>query len=112
MNRVVILFGAAVVAATCTAGGAEHPSTNHTRVTEKAAKEMARQAKSPEEYLATAEYYRRLHDDYEGKATAEKAEWILRAQHPWLKNPSSDSARGLYEYYSDKAAKMTELSSK
>lgn len=41
MNRVVILFGAAVVAATRTAGVAEHPSTNHTRVTEKAAKEMA-----------------------------------------------------------------------
>lgn len=112
MKRIVILFVAVAFVALCMFSTAQQPRLSHIRLNERAAKKMAREAKSPEEYRAAAEYYRELHDDYDNKAKAEKAEWIRRSEQPWLKNPSPESARGLYEYYHDKAAKFSELSSK
>lgn len=113
MKSVMSLFVATAFVMTCAAGIAQQPPASHIRVTEKTAKKMAQTAKTPEQYRATAECYRELHDDYENKANIEKSQWILESQrYPWLKNPSPESARGLYEYYNSKTVKMSALSSK
>lgn len=113
MNRVtIVLFAIAVFVSTCAAGIAQPSQPHQVRVTEKSTKKLALQANNPSAYRTVAECYRKLHDDYQAKATAEMGEWTRRAEHPWMKNPSADSAHGLYEYYRDKAAKMSELSSK
>jgi hypothetical protein len=65
-------------------------------------KQMARLARTPEQYNALAGCYRELHEKYLQLAAEEKLEWQRRSQNGMstaAKYPRpADSARSLYEY--------------
>jgi hypothetical protein len=87
-----------------------------TQYTQAQAKQMAREAHTPEQYGALAGYYASRQRSYELKAADEKQEWARRSQNIMLtaaKYPRPvDSARNLYEYYSYEAAESGKLAAK
>jgi hypothetical protein len=79
-------------------------------------KQMAREAHSPEQYEALANYYDIQQKDYLKQARDARHEWISRIQFTtslYAKYPRpADSARNLYESYVEKASKAGALSAK
>jgi hypothetical protein len=79
-------------------------------------KQMANDAKTPEQYTAVAQSYSQLQKSYLAKAAEEKQEWDRRSQNIVsiaAKYPRPvDSARNLYEYYSYKASESAALAAK
>lgn len=75
-------------------------------------KQLIRDAHTPEEYRAIASYYRSKEVTFRNKAAAAQAEWDRRqavGAGAGRKFPASaDSARSLYEYYTDEANEMAE----
>jgi len=80
------------------------------------AKQMAREARAPEQYKMLASYYAKRQKDYLQKAAEEKAEWERRSQNIagiQAKYPRpADSARNLYQYYMAMAADAEKLEAK
>jgi hypothetical protein len=70
---------------------------------------MAREAQTPQQYAALADYYQARRRMYVRMASAEMAEWSRRSamttplSEKWPR--PADSARNLYEYYLHQAAK-------
>jgi cell shape-determining protein MreC len=66
-------------------------------------KELARNARDPEQFKALARYYAERQLSYTRKAREEKKEWMRRSQNvvgSSAKYPTpAESARNLYEYY-------------
>lgn len=79
-------------------------------------KQMASEARTPEQYKTLAHYYEGQQRDYLKQAADEKQEWIRRSQITtslYAKYPKpADSARNLYEYYVEKASEAGALSAK
>jgi hypothetical protein len=79
-------------------------------------KQMVRDAHTPEQYTALAQSYGQLQKSYLDKAAEEKQEWDRRSQNIVsiaAKYPRPvDSARNLYEYYSNKASEAGALAAK
>jgi hypothetical protein len=77
------------------------------------AKTLAKQAHTPEQFIALAGYYNQMESKYLQKAADEKREWERRAQSTAAlsqKYPRPvDSARNLYEYFMTKASEMESL---
>jgi hypothetical protein len=72
--------------------------------------QLIRDAHTPSQYQALADYFRSQETMFRNKAAAEKVEWERRqavASESQLKFPApADSSRSLYEYYTYKADKM------
>ena len=70
-------------------------------------KQLAREARTREQYNALASCYEKIRKDYLKQATNEEQEWARRSQNTMAtaaKYPRPvDSARNLYEYYLSKA---------
>jgi hypothetical protein len=79
-------------------------------------KQLAREERSQEQYMAFADCYKQLQKNYLQQAAEEKQEWTRRSQNVMAlaaKYPRPvDSARNLYEYYLSKASEAGELSAK
>jgi len=79
-------------------------------------KQMAREARTPDQYKVLASYYGNRQKAYLKQAAEEKQEWVRRSQITvslYAKYPRpADSARNLYEYYVAKATEAGELSAK
>jgi hypothetical protein len=79
-------------------------------------KQMAREARSQEQYAAFADCLKQLQNNYLQQAAEEKKEWARRSQNVMAsaaKYPRPvDSARNLYEYYMSKASEAGGLSAK
>ena len=93
------------------------PSSNpKTHYSKAQAKQLMREAHSPNEYRALAGYYGEQQTSYLKQAAEEKQEWVRRSQNivgVAAKYPRPvDSARNLYEYYMYKASEMGALSLK
>ncbi|MGB9408818.1 MAG: hypothetical protein WCA89_14875 [Terracidiphilus sp.] len=77
-------------------------------------KQLAREARTPEQYDILADCYKKLQKDYLEHAAVEKQEWVRRSQNTMAtaaKYPRPvDSARNLYEYYLSMASKAEKLS--
>jgi len=71
---------------------------------------LVRNAHTPAQYQVLAVYFRSQERIFRSRAAAEKVEWERRqavVTGPQFKFPTpADSARNLYEYYTDKADEM------
>jgi hypothetical protein len=79
-------------------------------------KQLAHEARTQEQYMAFADCYEKLQNNYLQQAAEEKQEWARRSQNIMAlaaKYPRPvDSARNLYEYYLSKASEAGKLSVK
>ena len=97
--------------------GAAHaasiPAIDQAQLTGKQAKEMAKDAKTPSQFGALAEFYGKQQSSYLAKAADARQEWVRRSANvmgPAAKYPRpADSAHALYDYYSYKAKLAGEL---
>ena len=109
-----ILTLALVAAAAATAYGL--PADKTPQPSPAQVKQMAKDARTPEQYAALAQSYGELQKSYLAKAAEEKQEWDRRGQNIVsiaAKYPRPvDSARNLYKYYSYKATEAGVLAAK
>ncbi|MGO9338136.1 MAG: hypothetical protein ACLPY1_11575 [Terracidiphilus sp.] len=79
-------------------------------------RQLAREAHTPEQYMALAHYYDDQQKNYLKQAAVEKKEWVRRSPITaslYAKYPRpADSSRNLYEYYVEKASEAGALSAK
>jgi len=106
----LVLIGAgSAQRAVASAGGGDHVSCAQL-------KQMAREARTPDQYQALANSYGSLQSYYLRQAADEERVWSrLRPITPtmYAKYPRpADSARNLYEYYVEKASKAGAMSTK
>jgi len=98
------------------AQGTASPAGNGAHYTKAQLKQMAQDAHTPEQYNALAAYYGEQHQHYLQEAADEKQEWARRSQNVMAvaaKYPRPvDSARNLYEYYTEMANETGELTTK
>jgi len=98
------------------AQGAASSAETGDHSTEAQMKQMARNARSPEQYRSLAGYYGERQRSFLDKAAAEKAEWERRSENVsgiLAKYPRPvDSARNLYEYYMAEANEAEKLEAK
>lgn len=109
-----VLTLASVIAGSAVASAA--PADNTSQPTTAQLKQMAKDAKTPEQYTALAQSYGQVQKSYLAKAAEEKQEWDRRSQNIVsiaAKYPRPvDSARNLYEYYAYKASEAGALATK
>jgi hypothetical protein len=98
------------------AQGAISSAENGDHYTKSQLKQLERDAHTPGQYTALAQYYGKQQKDYAQQAAEEKQEWARRSQITtslYAKYPKpADSARNLYEYYAVKASEAAALSAK
>ena len=98
------------------AQGAVSSAENGDHYTKSQLKQLERDARTPGQYTALAQYYGKQQKDYAQQAAEEKQEWVRRSQITtslYAKYPKpADSARNLYEYYALKASEAGALSAK
>jgi hypothetical protein len=98
------------------AQGAVPPAGDGDHYTQSQLKQMARDARTQEQYTALANSYDKQQRDYLQQAAEEKVEWERRSQNIVSINAKYprpvDSARYLYEYYVYKASEAGALSAK
>jgi len=91
-------------------------AANSSQVTPAQVKALAKQANTPDQYRALANYYESRQKAYMAKAAEEKQEWARRSTNIMLtaaKYPRPvDSAHYLYDYYTFKAAEASEFSAR
>jgi uncharacterized membrane protein YccC len=80
-------------------------------------KQMERDARTPEQNKALADYYGKKQKDYAQLAADAKQDWLQKSQNApavaAAKYPRPvDSARNLFEYYTQKASDAATLSAK
>jgi hypothetical protein len=86
------------------------PATAESQPTPAQVKQMAREAQTPQQFAALADYYQAQSRTYSRMASAEMTEWSRRAEmvtplsEKWPR--PADSARNLSEYYRYKAEKL------
>jgi hypothetical protein len=101
------LFAAAFLTILSTASLAQNAVNTETTITSAQAKALARNAKTPAEYLMLRNYYAHVAQVESQKAAEEKQEWDRRAANPAVyarKYPNPvDSAHYLYDSYSENA---------
>ena len=102
------LFAAAFLTILSTASLAQNAAnTQPAHVTRAQARTLARNAKTPAEYLTLRDYYAHVAQTESLKAAEEKQEWDRRAANPTVyarKYPSPvDSAHYLYDSYTESA---------
>lgn len=92
------------------------PANTGTHYSHSQLRQMIRDARTPEQYSALADYYAAQQTEYAQQAAEAKQEWIRRSQNVMVvaaKYPRpADSERYLYEYYMHKAAESGELTAK
>jgi Zn-dependent oligopeptidase len=98
------------------AQGAAVPSDKASLCPHSHLKQMAREARTQEQYTALADCYKQIQKNYLQRATEEKQEWERISQNitaSSAKYPRPvDSARNRYEYYLSKASEAGELSAR
>lgn len=98
------------------AQGAVSSAEDGDHYTQSQLKQLAREAHTPDQYKALATYYEKRQKNYLQQAADEKQEWVRRSQITtslYAKYPKPvDSARYLYEYYSEEASEAGALSAK
>jgi hypothetical protein len=111
------LFAASIVSfALAAAVNAQGITSSAENGTQSQMKQLAREAHTPEQYGALADYYGQRQKYYLQQATEEKQEWARRSQNIVsiaAKYPRPvDSARYLYEYYAYMASETGALAAK
>ena len=114
------LFAFSVVSiALATAASAQEAvslSGSHSRYTHSQLKQMTREAHTPEQYSALADYYTGLQREYLRKAEEERQEWLRRSQGvTWMgaKAPRPmDFSREAYQYDMSRAGKAEAAAAK
>ena len=114
------LFALSVISiALTTAASAQEavsPAGSHSRYTHRQLKQMIRDAHTPEQYSAIANYYAGLQREYLRKAEEERQEWIRRSKDViWTgaKTPRPmDSSRYAYQCYMSEATKAESAAAK
>jgi hypothetical protein len=98
------------------AQGAISSAENGDHYTKSQLKQLERDAHTPGQYAALAQYYGEQQKNYAQQAAEEKQEWARRSQITaslYAKYPKpADSARNLYEYYALKASEAAALSAR
>ncbi len=98
------------------AQGAATSPENGAHVTKAQLKQMTREAHTPDQYAALANYYGEQQKSYMQQADKEKREWDrwgVNVEGAFAKYPRPvDSARNLYEYYMYKATESATLQTK
>lgn len=88
------------------------PTTKSSSLSHAELTKMVREAHTPQQYKALADYYRSRETAYEQQAQSEKAEWERRSQNitgPTAKYPRPvDSSRNRYEYFAYEAQQMSQ----
>jgi hypothetical protein len=109
----IVLVGCACIGSAQTASSS---SGNNPHYTREQLKQLIREAHTPSQYAALAAYYDGQRQDFQQKAAEEKVEWERRSQNivsVAAKYPRPvDSARYLYEYYTQEASEAGSLSAK
>lgn len=115
-NRFTTWILSVVFAGVGSAQGAAASAETGDHYTEAQAKQLARDARAPEQYKILASYYGERQKIFLQKAADEKVEWERRSQNVTgvlAKYPRPvDSARNLYEYYMAEAADAGKLEAK
>lgn len=114
------LFALSVVSIVLATGASAQetvsPSESHPRYTHGQMKQLLREAHTPEQYGALADYYTGLQREYLLKAEEERQEWVRRSQNViWTgaKTPRPmDSSRYAYQSYMSKATKAESSAAK
>lgn len=118
MNRILLAASmlAFTIAGVSKAESAASSAANSVHYTQAQLKQMIRDANSPQQYKALADYFSSRQSDYLKQAAEEKQEWIRRSQNVMVvaaKYPRPvDSARYLYEYYLYEASEAGSLADK
>jgi len=116
LNLFAACILALALAGVASAQNATPSAETGNRYTKAQLKELAHQARTPEQYKALAHYYGERQKNYLQLATQAKAEWEQRsrnAPHTFGKYPRPvDWARDLYENYMEKASKSETLQAK
>jgi len=98
------------------AQGTAPSAENGPHYTQAQVKQLVREAHTPEQYNALANYYAKQQQDYLKQAEEERQEWVRRSENIMVvaaKYPKPvDSARYLYEYYMSKASEAGNLAVK
>jgi hypothetical protein len=100
-----VLLACAAASLTVRAESAASANLSHSDL-----KKMMRDARTSEDYLTLASYFRWRQQKFEQQAQSEKAEWARRNMNSYLaaaKYPNPvDSSRNRYEYFTYEAQKM------
>jgi hypothetical protein len=103
-------------AAACNAQAESHAADNGKQLTQTEVKQLALQAHAPDQYRTLASYYGQERSKYQLLAVDEMKEWERRSQNIVSINAKYprpvDSAKYLYEYYSNKASESAALEAK
>jgi hypothetical protein len=96
-------------------GPVASPSTDNKDYNRSELRQLVREAHTPAQYHALADYYAHQDASYQQKAAEEKQEWERRSMNvsgPAAKPPRpADSAKNLYEYYVWEADHASSLAS-
>ena len=102
-----VLAGIAVAFAFVLTTPSSRAVTLHRSYSSSEIKQMMREAHTPDQYRAIAQYYDERHTEFSAKAADEMAEWARRSEMTSglaAKYPRPvDAARNLYEYYAHEA---------
>jgi hypothetical protein len=105
-----------VLAAAASAQEAVSPSGSHLHCTHSQLKQMIREAHTPGQYNALADYYTGLQREYLRKAEEERQEWVQRSKNViWTgaKTPRPmDFSRDAYQRYMSEATKAESAAAK
>jgi hypothetical protein len=98
------------------AQAASIPVIDQAQLTTKQEKQLAEQARTPNQFGTLAEFYGKQQKQYLAQAAEERQEWARRSANvtgPAAKYPRPvDSAHYLYDYYTYKAKRAGELAAK
>jgi hypothetical protein len=118
MIRRLFAFSVVSIALATVASAQEavSPSECHSRYTHSQLKQMIREAHTPEQYSALADYYAGLQREYLREAEKDRKEWVERSKGvTWTgaKTPRPmDFSREAYQYDMFKASKAEAASAK